>query len=337
MKGQSRRPGIKDVAERAGVSLSSVSRVLDDHPDVSSVMRNRVLDAVMALGYEPDPVAQSMRTGKTMTIGFVAGDTSNPLISQIGLAAELHLKARGYSLLIANSRNDPAQENANIRLLQTRRVDGILISVADESDEGLRSLLSASATPIVLVDREIRGENLAAVYSNHAEGISKAAEHLLSLGHRHVALINGNSRVRPSRDRSAALRKAFADHAGTTVTVLNGSFSDQHGYDAVQTIVRKHPKVTAVVSGSNQILVGVLRAVRDLQLRIPQQLSLVTCDETPLAELYQPRIATINRDATEMGTAVAELLLEQIGDGERKQVRLGTRYEPAESCAIPQQ
>lgn len=293
------------------------------------------MDAVMALGYEPDPLAQSMRTGKTMTIGFVAGDTSNPLISQIGLAAELQLKEWGYSLLVTNSSNDPSHERTNIKLLQNRRVDGFLISVADESDESLRELLANSAIPVVLVDREIRGENLSAVYSDHSEGIASAAEHLLKLGHEHVALINGNPRVRPSRKRSAAMRKVFGSRVGTSVTVMNGSFSDQHGYDAAMTIVKKRPEITAIVAGSNQILVGVLRAVRELGIGIPEQMSLVTCDETPLAELYQPRIATIARNAAEIGTAAAQLLHELINGGDVKQIHLATRYEPAESCATP--
>ena len=330
-----RRVGIKEVAQRAGVSLSSVSRVLDGHPDVSEVMRFRVLDAVSALGYEPDPVAQSMRRGTTMTVGFVAGDTSNPLISQIGLAAELQLKKAGYSLLVANSMNDPDQERTNIKLLQTRRVDGLLLSVADESAPDLQDRVTASSAPIVLVDREVKSADVSAVNSDHAFGITKAAEHLFSLGHRHVALINGNPRVRPSRERAAALRKAFRGGSDVEVNVVNGSFSDTHGYESTVALLKRDDPPTAIVAGSNQILVGVLRAVRDLGRSVPGDVSIVTCDSSALAELYQPRISTISRNAAELGTVAAELLRDLMSGGAPERRLLPTFYEPADSCAPP--
>jgi len=332
---QGRKLGIRDVAQRAGVSVSSVSRVLDNHPDVSDVMRNRVMDAVAALGYEPDPVAQSMRTGTTMTIGLVAGDTSNPLIAQISLAAELKLREWGYSLLVANSINDPTQELANIKLLLNRRVDGLLLSVSDEASEKLREQLESAAVPVVLLDREIRNIKISRVNSDHDRGITQAAEELLRLGHSRVALINGNPRVRPSRERANALRKAFRAEAGSGVNVVSGSFSDRHGYEAALALLQRANRPTAIIAGSNQILVGVLRAIRFLGLHVPDDLSLITCDQTPLAELHEPPIATIRRDASEIGVAAAELLRAAMQGGAAEQRNLPTRFEPAGSCTTP--
>ena len=335
MKTVNPRPGIRDVAERAGVSLSSVSRVLDDHPDVSIRMRHRVMDAVAALGYQPDPLAQSMRTGTTMTIGFVAGDTSNPLLAQIALAAETRLRQFGYSLLVTNSDNDPANESKNIRVLLSRRVDGLLLSVADESDKELLAALAHNSTPAVLIDRSLAGEDLSALYSDHAVGIAAAAAQLIRLGHTKVALINGNPRVRPSRERSAALRKTFKGIPGSDVRVVNGSFSERHGYDTTIQLLRRESPVTAVIAGSNQILVGVLRALRDLDVSVPRDLSLITCDHTALAELHVPRIDTINRDASEMGEVAAELLRDLIAGAPPEQRTLPTKYEPFASTTSP--
>lgn len=333
MKKATGRPGIRDVAERAGVSLSSVSRVLDNHPAVSEVMRNRVLDAVAALGYRPDPVAQSMRTGNTMTIGFIAGDTSNPVLSRIAVAAESRLRTWGYSMLVANSANDPRNELRNIELLLNRRVDGLMLSVGDESDEALRSVLAGMSTPGVLIDRSLPGTALAAVHSDHSTGITAAVEDLIRLGHRHVALINGNPRVRPSRERAAALRKAFKSVPHGTAKVVNGAFSERHGYEATLRLLEGGTSVTALIAGSNQILVGVLRALRQLNLQIPEDISVVTCDQSPVAELHLPRISTISRDPSALGTAAADLLHALI-QGEQGGIRvLPTVYEPYDSTS----
>lgn len=329
------RPGIRDVADRAGVSLSSVSRVLDDHPDVSTRMRNRVMDAVSALGYRPNPLAQSMRTGTTMTIGFVAGDTSNPLLAHISLAAETRLRQWGYSLLVTNSNNDAKNESTNISVLLSRRVDGLLLSVADESNKELQSTFEDNSTPAVLIDRSLPGANLSAVYSDHAAGITAAAEQLIRLGHFHVALINGNPRVRPSRERSAALRKVFKSIPGSDVLVINGSFSERHGYESTIQLFRRSTPVTAVIAGSNQILVGVLRAIRELALTVPEDLSLITCDHSALAELHVPRIDTINRDPSEMGYVAADILRDLINGAPAEQRTLATTYERYASTTTP--
>src|SRR5690606_24847600 len=136
---------------------SSVSRVLDGHPDVSEVMRNRVLDAVASLGYRPDPLARSLRTGNTHTVGFVAGDTSNPLIGKIAVAAQLALLEAGYSLLVADSQNDPVQELTNIQVLDDRKIDGLLLSLADESEPAVVQCIAELHRPVVLIDRELSG------------------------------------------------------------------------------------------------------------------------------------------------------------------------------------
>jgi len=330
MRAQKQRVGIRDVARHAGVSLSSVSRVLDDHADVSEAMRRRVLDSVGALGYTPDPLARSMRKGRTMTVGFVAGDTSNPLISQIAAAAQRRLRESGYSLLVANSGNDSHEEATNIRLLHHRKVDGMLLSIADETSDELHAALDELAIPVVLVDREQEGAELSTVRSDHALGMSQAVGHLRDLGHSRIALINGNPRVRPSRERAQALRAASSEDS---TLVVSGTFSESHGYDSTMALLQRRDRPTTIIAGSNQILVGVLRALRDLRLEIPDDISLVTCDATPLAELNRPEIATILRDPPQMGREAADLLVRNMtGEAPASRV-LPTRFVAGASCA----
>jgi LacI family transcriptional regulator len=326
---------MKEVADRAGVALSSVSRVLNGHPDVSDVMRNRVLDAVAALGYEPDQLAQSLRTGETKTIGFLVGDISNPLMSQIALGAEVELREAGYLTLLTNSVNDPALDVQHLRLLQQRRVDGLLLSLSDESNPEINAALMRLDMPGVLVDRHIEGAPFGAVLSDHASGINEAVTLLTGLGHRRIGLVNGNPRVRPSRERSNALRRICRQHPGVSGTVKTAAFTPEHGYVATLELLRAEDAPTALIAGSNQILVGVLRALREMNMAIPDDISLVTCDDVPLAEFHSPPISTIARDFGTMGRTAAEGLLEQLAGQPARVTLLPTSFHATDSCAPP--
>lgn len=329
------KTGMKAVAERAGVALSSVSRVLSGHPDVSPVMRNRVLDAAASLGYEPDLLARSLRSGATMSIGFVVGDISNPLLSHVALGAEVQLRAAGYSMVLANSVNDPALDAEHIKLFWQRRVDGLLLSLADEGAAETTAALSRGKSPCVLVDREVPLDDVSAVLSDHSAGTSDAVNHLIELGHKRIALVNGNPRVRPARQREVALRRACRAHSGVVATVRSGAFSPEHGEAATESLLGAGEPPTAIIAGSNQILVGCLRALRRAGVVVPRDLSLVTCDDVQLSEFLTPPIATISRDPGEMGRAAADLLLERIAGQPPQNVTLPVGFRPTDSCAPP--
>jgi LacI family transcriptional regulator len=327
---------MKHVAERAGVAVASVSRVLSGYPDVSDVMRNRVMDAVAALGYEPDELAQSLRRGSTMTVGFIGGDVFNPLLSEVALGAELTLREAGYAMLVTNSINDASLDAAHIRLLRRRRVDGLLLSLVDESGTEALEELDRSQVPFVLVDRGRFGlSNAGAALSDHASGIARAAQHLITLGHRRIALVNGNPKVRPAKERAKALRRVARSARGVAVTVVPGSFAAIHGETATTALLRESPPPTAIIAGGSQILIGVLKTIRRMRLRIPSDISLVMCDDTPLVELLEPPLGTIGRDPEALGRGAAELLLEQLSGAPPREVILPTVFSPGESCASP--
>lgn len=326
------RPGIKEVAQRAGVAVSSVSRVLTGHPEVSDIMRNRVLDAVAAIGYQPDILAQSMRTGATMTIGFVVGDISNPLMSEIALGAEVQMRDHGYSMMIANSINDPELEAENIAMFQNRRIDALILSVSDESSEPVAAALRRNATPAVLVDRQIPGFNYSAVISDHAQGIGEACDHLIALGHSRIGMVSGNPNVRPSRERARALRLASRRSGALNVAILSGEYTAEHGYESTVAMMTGRDAPTALIAGGNQILVGVMRALRDLGLGFPNDVSLITCDDIPLSEFLSPALSTISRNPREMGEVAADLLLEQLRGAVVREARLPTGFRATESC-----
>ena len=331
------RINIQQVADRAGVAPSSVSRVLSGHPNVSDVMRNRVVDAVAALGYEPDLLAQSLRRGASMTVGFVVGDISNPLLSEIALGAETGLRQSGYTMLLANSMDNPNLDTSHIRLFAQRRVDGLLLSVSDETSDSTLDVLTKAKLPCVMVDRELpKGDNVSAVLTDHEAGLSAAVTHLVELGHRRIALVNGNPRVRPGRERATTLRRC-ARRLGIAGAVRSGSFTTTHGEEAMNALLDEGEPPTAVIAGSNQILVGVLRCLRRRKCSVPDDISLVTCDQIALSEFIDPPLATIERDPYLMGSLAAKLLLERIGGGSARRAWVTTTFRSTPSCAPPRE
>jgi len=335
--GAGARAGIRQVAEQAGVAISSVSRVLSNHPDVSDTMRMRVREAVAQLNYEPDILAQSLRRGSTWTIGFVISNIANPLFAEIAIGAELALQKAGYSVLIANSLGAPERDVSQIGLLKQRRVDGLILSLSDEEDPTTAAALKRLDKPFVLLDRVVRGLKTAnSVLSDHAGGVRAAVAHLAGLGHRHIGFIGGSPRVRPSRERVAALQEACRLH-GITASAVCGSYTSEYGEAAAAELLDGAAAAppTALIAGSNQILVGVLKTLRRRQLEVPRDISLVTCDDLPLSEFLFVELATIYRDIPKLGTTAAELLLAALHGEPPREIMLPVEFRPGASCARP--
>jgi LacI family transcriptional regulator len=328
-----KRASMREVAELAEVAISSVSRVLSQHPDVSAEMRERVLAAVEQLEYEPDFLAQSLRRGATLSVGYVVGDISNPLIATITSGAESILRAAGYSMLLMNSENDPALDTAHIRFFQARRVDGMILSLASERTPTTLEVLRQVDVPIILIDRDVPTElNASIVRNDHREGMRAAVGHLLDLGHRRIALITGALDLWPVRERIAGMAEAVAARGRPDETVsLVGSLSAEHGERSTEQLLAMHPRPTAIVAGGNQVLAGCVRALARHGVRIPEDMSLITCDEVDLSELHSPPIASVSRDTLLLGRTAAELLLERLNGGEPRTMLLPTTFTPRPS------
>ena len=321
---------ITDVAVRAGVAPSSVSRVLNGKSGVSDLRRNRVLDAVAALGFERDPVSQSLRTGRTMSIGFVVPDISNPLIGEIALAVEQVLHSRGYTMLLMSSLHRADLDVLHLRTLDRRRVDGVLLSMSSEDDPVLLQAIRELSCSAVVVDRDIAPE-LPRVVSDHQEGLDDAVRHLVGLGHRRIALINGTPDLRPSVERTVAFRRACREGHAKAV-VRDGFLGRDHGYETTIKLLASPDQPTAIIVGGNQVLRGVLEAIRDAKRKVPRDLSLISCDDVSLSEFLSPPLATIVRDTEELGRTAAELLLDVIDGGKPRSLVLSTSFRSAASC-----
>ncbi len=327
---------MREVATRAGVAMSSVSRVLSGHPDVSTDMRARVLTAVNELGYEPDFLAQSLRRGATLSVGFVVGDISNPLLASIVSGAESVLRAAGYSMLVMNSENDPALDAAHISFFESRRVDGMILSLASERKRATVDALAQLEQPVAVIDRDLPARlGASAVLSDHRAGMTSAIDHLVDLGHNRIGLVAGPAEIRPGRERLAAFREALSQRGlADQGLAISGPFSAEHGEQATEQMLADRDPPSALIAGGNQILIGCLRALAHHRLTVGREVSLVTCDDVPLTEFHDPPIAAIGRDSAALGGTAADLLMRRIaGRAGPETVVLATSFLPRASCA----
>ncbi|MEM5436511.1 LacI family DNA-binding transcriptional regulator [Paraburkholderia diazotrophica] len=328
------RPGIKAVAALAGVGIASVSRVLSGQPGSSPQLTQRVLEAARTLGYTPNALAQGLRRKATRSIGFVGSDITNPLIASIVGGAESVLSVAGFSVLLTNSGGVPSVDAERIEVLMQRQVDGLIVLPALEDDPATLAALRATKAPIALIDRELPADIPAHyVLSDHHQGVGDAARYLLASGHRRIGLVVGRD-VRPTRERIRAMESAF-DTFGVKrdLIVHRGTLSPEHGKAALEEMLDAKRPPTAIVLGGNQLLEGALEVVHRRGVQLGTDLSLVSCDDVPLCRFHQPAIATVMRDAAQLGARAAQILLAQIeAPGEPETVSLPTWFVPRPSC-----
>lgn len=328
------RPQMRDVAARAGVGPSSVSRVLSGHPDVSERMRAVVMEAVDELGYRPDLLAQGLRSGRTHTIGFVVADIANPMVAQTITGAERRLRQAGYSMLLTNSEGRADQDPGRIELLEQRSVDGLLLLLADESQEATVAALRRAECPVVVLDREApEGVEMSRVTFDHRTGMAAATRSLLELGHRDIALVVGGPRL-PARERRAGVEAALAGQPDAELTVIEVALTVADGEAAAARLFDRERRPTAVIAAGNVLTEGLLLSVRRRGISIPEDLSFIGCDGGAVAELHEPPISVIRRDMSAFGVGAAELLLAQLEGLEgTSEIVLPTEFVCRRSCA----
>ena len=337
-----RRITIRDVAKQAGVAISSVSRVLSNHPHVSDQLRARVEAAARELGYRPNHVAHSLRRGNTLSAGFLVGTISNPIIADISASASDVLASNGYATLLVCSENDPSADVVYLHFLAQRRVSGLIVSsAADGPDDRLRALLGELGLPAVMLDRRrLPVPHVSAVCSDHQQGVQAAVAHLLAQGHRRIALVGGLEHFDPAAARLAGYLRGF-EAAGMTpdpLLIRSLGMGRSAGYAATLELFgpdRQGPPPTALIAGGNLLLAGVLQALKELQIAVGRDIALVGCDDTDLTRLHSPPITVIARDLAQMGRVAAQALLDLIENQTGQTIVLPTQLEVRESslCA----
>ena len=309
---------IRDVATRAGVAPSSVTRVLSGHPNVSIELRERVLAAVHEVGYKPDLVAAGLRRGYTQTVGIIVNDILNPVVAQMIDVVESELRRAGYGVILANSHGQSDNDIENVRLLQQRRVDALLAAFSDDTNPDLVEVLSALPIPVVLLDREVPSPDFSAVVSDHGMGARLLAEHLVERGHRDIGVVSGSLTAYPSRSRVESLTEAL-DRLGAPLRpefVIAGRGSAQFGMRAVAQLVDDPRPPTAIVigNGNTAAIAGAIAELRRRGVRVGQDVALAASDDGPLLALHTPGITAMARDVEDLARRAANLVLHRLDD-----------------------
>lgn len=319
---------IKDVALRAGVSVTTVSHVVNGTRHVSPDGRERVEQAIRALGYVPSAVARSLKRNTTHTLGMITPNSSNPYFAEIVRAAEDRCFGAGYTLILCNTDDEPRRQSMVLQVLAQRRIDGLIV-VSSGDDAGLPALLAGLEMPTVLLDREIDTLPCDLVETAHMNGALLATRHLATLGHRRIACIGGPRGLVPSEQRIAGWRLALAEigagngHATDPEAdglLWHGDFTSESGYACMHALLRHTPRPSAVFVANDLMALGALCAAHECGVDVPGDISVVGFDDIELARFSSPPLTTVAQPKQRIAALAVDMLLERI-EGRRADAR----------------
>jgi LacI family transcriptional regulator len=333
-----RKPSILDVAKRAKVAVGTASRVINRQPNVREDKRKRVLDAIAELKFVPDIVAQTMRTKRSMIMACVMRDFTVPVLSMFVDAMQQEIDASGFSLLVASSYHDIKRELSLLSSFQQRRIDGLAITTSSETNPLLLNTLAQLDFPIVLIDRE-EPARLDAVCVNHAPAIRQAVSYLADIGHKRIAMLSGEADVHPTKSRLEGFMDAMRARGlgcGPDSVRLT-SFSGDAGYAEARRLLRKAQRPTAIIAGGTALLPGVVRAVRELGLSIPADVSVIAGADSDVAQLASPPFTVVRWSHDQLGNAAGRFLMDRRAQPDLPPQRLSIDAELVlrGSCAAP--
>lgn len=302
---------MKQVAALAGVSVSSVSHVLNSTRHVSDEVRQRIEDAMRDLAYVPSAVARSLRHNTTHTVGIMLPNNSNPYFAELIHSIEDRCYKAGYNVVLCNSDDDPVKQGVYLRVLMEKRVDGLIVMSSGDTPD-LPGLLSGLKVPLVLVDRQWASLECDTVSSDHRMGGYLATQHLIELGHRRIACITGPQHLAPSRLRTAGWREALLAAGLDTEELAIGDFTSQGGHDVTMRLLQSAKRPQAIFACNDLMAIGALCAAHALGLSVPEDLSVVGFDDIELAAFMSPPLTTVAQPKIRIGEVATELLFERL-------------------------
>ena len=301
---------IREVARRAAVSPATVSRVLNGSASVQESSRRLVLDAVADLQYRPNRLARNLRRQQADMIGVVVSDIENPHFSETVRVVEDEAYKKGYRVLLCNTDETADKQQAYLEMMAAERVIAAIVSPADAQASGVDSLLSLGI-PVVAFDRMIEDDRVDAVVCANVEGLRRATEHLLWLGHERIAFLGGRTDVETGAERLEGYTLAMRA-AGVVPFALDGGFRTEGAEQAVEELLAQKQRPTALVVANNLMTLGAIRALRRARLRIPDDIAVVGVDDPPWADLIDPPLTTVAQPVRRMARTAMELVLERV-------------------------
>ncbi|MEF3311677.1 LacI family DNA-binding transcriptional regulator [Paenibacillus sp. GYB004] len=329
---------IYDIAKAAGVSIATVSKVINGTGRISTDTRERITEIMQELDYQPSVVASALTGKSTFTIGLLIPDLANPFFAEIARSVEDRGHELGFNLVMCSTDNNSKKEAGYITLLRQKRVDGIIIATGT-SIEGLLSGLADYNIPLALISRDIPSIEADSVRADDDTGAYQAVAHLTGLGHRHIALIAEDMELMTTRERVSGYRRALEDaniaYTDDLVTISNSSV-EAGKQRALELMGSDHPP-TAIVAFNDLLAVGVVQAAKELRLSIPWDLSVISFDNTVLAGIVDPPLTSVAVPIQQMGRQIMDMLIERVSGekGDKRRIVLKPELIIRQSTTFP--
>ncbi len=330
---------IREVARRAGVSISTVSRYLN-HKVVSAAAERRIEEAIRELAYLPNRIARSLKMKRTMTLGMVIPDITNPYFPEVVKGVDSAARAAGFNLILANAGEDALIEWEHLQTLRGLRCDGVVLIPAPRSieDTDWQRRLEAYPLPLVFVDRHL-GSGRDVVVSDNLKASGDAVRHLMRLGHKRIALLDTTLEVSSHRERAEGYVQAMKEAGGepdpSYIVRVHASAAD--GFGATTRLLEQPQPPTALFIPNSRLTIGALQAIGARGLKCPDDISVISYDDYEWQEAFRPRLTTIAQPGFLIGQRGAEMLISRITDDTARateQVVLSSRLLVRESCGV---
>lgn len=306
---------MKDVAREAGVSINTVSRALNDKPDVNEDTKKRILEIADRLNYVPNSLAKGLVTKNTKTIGVIVSDNANPVFARIIKGTEDFARSKGYNIILCNTDESYEREEEAVRLLREKRVDGLIITLtpAQKKRTDIREL-KRSGVPFVLLNRHMENIMTDYVINDNVYGAYLAVSHLVKSGHKRIGYISGPSQISSVRERLEGYKKALFENniEFDNSLVKKSNLRMEDGYRLIKEFLELENRPTAVFTYSDLLAMGALKALREAKLKVPKDMALVGYDDIEFSSLLEVPLTTVHQPRYRIGEEGAEILINRM-------------------------
>jgi LacI family transcriptional regulator len=308
---------IIDISKASGFSKSTVSKVLRNEPFVKNSTKEKILGIIKELGYQPDEIARSLVTGKTINfIGLIISDITNPFFSEVALGVEAGAKKRNCNMILCNTNYDEVEEEKYINILIRNRAVGILLATPKIDDKNIRHLLEINY-PFVLITRKVKGIKTNIVTIDHFKSAKMAVNYLIQKGHRKIAHFSGKERVYGIIKRSEGYKAALIENniKINNKLIFKNAISIEGGYKSAKELLKMNERPTAIFATEDLVAIGAMECLRDNGYKIPEDFSIVGYDNIKITALKSINLTTVNQPKFELGVKSVEILYRQIESG----------------------
>jgi len=310
-----RKTTLKDIAKKSGVSVKTVSRALNNYPDINKETRKKILEVAEDYSYRPNLLARSLRQNKSYAIGYVISDTTNEFFWNVAFAIENKFKKHGYSMLTCFTNGISEIEIAALKLLVSRQVDGIILAATGGTDNFVREIIEVLRIPLVIIDNKVRGLKSNLVLHDNIKGAFLLTKHLIEHGYKNIACIAGLTEETSGKKRLEGYMKALTKFNipinEELIKISNWKISG--GYDSTIELFRNSKlKPRAIFIANSVMALGTLKALKQMKMSVPEDVALVSFDSLSFVEATNPPLTTLEKSDKEIGETAAKILYENI-------------------------